>query len=186
MKDTGTLIVISAPSGGGKTTLIRSLSDAVPHSARLITTTTRAPRDGEQDGVDYHFLSREAFEQKIQSGDFLEYVEYADHYYGTDKHELTAMLEQYIYVFAAVDVRGKQSFESARVPMFSIFLKPESVDILRERLEVRPGITENVIQERLQVAASEMAQAPHYDAVIINRQGYFEETVQAVIEVLPN
>lgn len=180
----GLLVVISAPSGGGKNTVVSHLLEVMPASARLVTTTTRAPRPGESDGVDYHFVTRGTFQKKIQLGDFLEWVEFAGNFYGTDRHELEDLLAKNDFIFANIDVRGRKSFEDAGFKCLSIFLLPENLEVLRSRLARRPKATPAYIEGRLALAAAEIATAPTFDHQVTNREGHLDQTLAEVRAIL--
>ncbi len=182
----GTLIVISSPSGGGKTTVIERLLLLTPHSIRFPTTTTRPPRPHEQAGVDYHFVTRSEFAYKIARGDFAEHVVYAGHYYGVDQKLLFSLLKKYKTVFVAIDVRGKQSLASLSIPQISIFLEPESLTMLAEHLNRRPGATAADTARRLAVAQEEISQAHTFTYRVVNVQGQLNETVETVKALLDN
>lgn len=173
----GTLVIISSPSGGGKTTVVEKLLALISNSARFPTTTTRSPRPNERPGMDYNFITRSEFVSKIVDGDFIEHVTYADHFYGTDKKLLFAMLKKHSVVFAAIDVRGKNSLAAVPVPQISIFLEPESLAALEDRINRRPDATPEDTARRLAVAKAEIAQAGDYDCRIVNVQGRFDDTV---------
>jgi guanylate kinase len=180
----GTLVIIAAPSGGGKTTVINELVRVIPNTVRFVTSTTRPARSGEVNGIDYHFLTRSEFAYKIVQGDFVEYVTYADHYYGTDRTLLNRLLEKYTIVFAPIDVRGKESYENLPFDQVSIFLKPESLDVLAARLARRAGITQTEIDRRLAVAKEEIGEAATFDYCIENKEGQLNSTLHAVRSVL--
>lgn len=180
----GLLVIISAPSGGGKTTIVSRLLEEMPNAARLVTTTTRSPRPGESDGVDYHFITRGTFQSKIQKGDFLEWVEFAGAFYGTDRHEVEKLLAANDFVFANVDIRGKESLVQAGFPCLSIFIMPENEDVLRARLARRPRATEDYIASRLARAAAEVAAAPSFDHQVINREGYLAQALAEIQAIL--
>lgn len=183
----GALVVISAPSGGGKTAVINRLIELVPNSARLVTLTSRPPRVGEVDGVDYIFLTKEEFEDKIKQNDLIEHVEYVGHYYGIGKRELAKLLDRHIYVFAAIDINGKKSLDRIGIPHVSIFLLPESLNNLRVRLARRPNLTIAETERRLRIAEKEIGEAVIiYDHKIINRERKFERTLEEVMAFLPN
>lgn len=180
----GLLIVISSPSGGGKDTVIRELLTRIPNTTRNITTTSRAPRPGNQEGVDYYFISREAFEDKISAGDFVEYNEFAGNYYGTEKQRLEESLAHHSVVFTQVEVNGKQSFDRLGIPHLSLFLLPESLDILRERIIARGGVDEEALRARLKIAQEEIDQAHLYDYQITNYEGRLEETIEQIMDII--
>ncbi len=165
--------------------MIHALLERLQGSTRLVTTTTRSPRSGEREGFDYHFMSDFEFEKKIQRGDFVEYVRYANCYYGTDRRILEDTLSAHTYVFAALDTRGKRSLKDLGISFFSIFLLPESMAVLRERLGQRPEMSQKDIDERLKEAEREIKEAQDYDVHITNRQGYFDKTIQDIIDSLP-
>ncbi len=176
----GLLVCIVAPSGGGKTTIVNELIKQLPNTARFITSTTRAPRPGEKDGIDYHFLTRSEFVYKISEGQLLEYVEYAGNFYGTDRAELEKLLVKYDYILVAIDVKGSRSFQTFKYKQKRIFLKPESLEVLRARLARRPGITEAEVERRLAPAVQEIAAAPEFDAIVVNHEGRLAETIAEV------
>ncbi|NCO05000.1 MAG: guanylate kinase, partial [Candidatus Magasanikbacteria bacterium] len=136
----GKLIIISSPSGGGKNSVINALMRRYKKSTRLITTTTRAMRPGEEHGVDYHFISRELFLEKKAQENFLEYNEYAGNFYGTDKLLLEELLRTYDIVFSQIEVNGRANIQKAGIVHLAIFLMPESLDVLRERIVKRGGL----------------------------------------------
>lgn len=180
----GTLVIISAPSGGGKTVITRALLQEIPTAVRLITTTTRPLRPGEVNGVDYHFLTRAAFEEKIAAGDFIEYVEYAGAYYGTDRLELQQLLEKWEFVIAVVDIRGKEKLVAAGFVSVSIFILPENVGVLKNRLAHRDQVSNEYLTDRLARAQIELAAAPAFDYQVINREGHLAEAVAEVRTIL--
>jgi guanylate kinase len=169
------LVVISAPSGGGKTTLCNQLLAARPDMARAITCTTRPPREGEQDGVDYFFLDAASFLKRVQSGNFLEHATVHGHSYGTLKSEVLSKLRLGRDVLLNVDVQGaaavRQRAETdpeLERALVSVFLTPPSMTILEERLRRRGTDTDAVIQKRLSVARSEIAQWKNFDYLLIS------------------
>jgi len=180
----GLLVVISSPSGGGKDTVIRELLARIPNATRNITTTSRPRRPGNKEGVDYYFISREAFESKIAAGDFVEYNEFAGNYYGTEKHRLEESLAHHPVVFTQVEVNGKRSFDRLGILHVSIFLLPESLDILRERIVTRGGVDEDALEVRLKIAEEEIQQADLYDFQITNFEGKLEETVVQIMGII--
>jgi guanylate kinase len=169
------LIVISAPSGGGKTTLSQQLLAARPDITRAVTCTTRPPRPGERDGVDYHFLDAATFAQRAQSGDFIEHATVYGHRYGTLKSELLDRLRLGKDVLLNVDVQGAatirqqaQAEPELKRALVTVFLTPPSPAILEERLKKRGADTLAAIQKRLGAAKQEVAQWKHFDYLLIS------------------
>lgn len=169
------LIIISAPSGGGKTTLCQQLLAARPDMARAVTCTTRAPRPGEQDGVDYYFLDAGSFLKRLQAGNFLEHATVFGNSYGTLKSEVLGKLRQGRDVLLNIDVQGAATIrEHAREDaelkraLVTVFLTPPSVAILETRLRKRGTDAEAVIQKRLSVARQELAQWKNFDYLLLS------------------
>ena len=183
------MLLISAPSGAGKTTLCTRLLTACPGMRRAITCTTRAPRDGEQDGVDYYFLDPATFLRRVESGHFLEHATVYGNSYGTLKSEVLGLLEQGVDVLINVDVQGATSIRRAAVQdallgraLVSIFLTTRSMDILEQRLRKRASDSEEVIQRRLAVARQEAAQWRHFDYLLLSDTP--EEDVRRALTIL--
>jgi len=169
------LVVISAPSGGGKTTLCQQLLAARPDMTRAITCTTREPRKGEKDGLDYYFLDAEPFLRRVQAGNFLEHATVYGHSYGTLKSEVLGKLRAGRDVLLNVDVQGAATVRERasadpelRRVLVSVFLTPPSADILKQRLLKRGTDSKVVIQKRLGVARQEVAQWKNFDYLLIS------------------
>ncbi len=171
------LLMISAPSGAGKTTLCQELLARDPSLARAITCTTRAPRPGERDGVDYHFLDPDAFQRRVEAGEFLEHAVVHGNRYGTLKTEVLDRLRQGKDVLLNVDVQGAASIraQAAQWPeiqqaLCSIFIAPPSMAELETRLRKRAQDSEEVIARRLSAARGEMAHWKDFDYLVISDQ----------------
>ena len=169
------LILISAPSGGGKTTLCQELLAARPDMTRAVTCTTRAPRPGEQDGVYYYFLQAGDFLKRVQAGNFLEHATVYGNSYGLLKAELLGKLRQGKDVLLNVDVQGaatireqSESEPELKRALVTIFLTPTPLTVLEERLKKRGADAESVIQKRLAVARQEIAQWKNFDYLLIS------------------
>lgn len=163
----GLLIVVSAPSGCGKGTILGEvLKD--PAYYYSVSATTRAPREGEQDGVQYHFLTREQFEQNIADQMMLEYAEYCGNYYGTPLAPINANLENGRNVILEIEVQGAMQVRRLRPDAVFVFIAPPSVDTLRERLIGRGTETMEVIEERVAQAQHELSFAQQYDYIVVN------------------
>lgn len=166
----GKLIIFSAPSGTGKSTIVRYLLGKNLKLQFSISATSRLPRGEEKDGVDYYFLTPEEFRSRIKKGHFLEYEEvYEDNFYGTLKSEVDRILDSNNNVMFDVDcVGGLAIKEIYGDKALSIFIMPPSIDELRNRLENRGTDTPEVIQNRLDKAAHEMSYASQFDAIVMN------------------
>jgi len=169
------LILISAPSGGGKTTLVNLLLAARPQMTRAITCTTRAPRPGESDGVDYHFFTATEFLRRLQAGNFIEHATVYGNSYGILKSELLGKLREGRDVLLNVDVQGAATIRAQaetepalRRALVTIFLTPPSLTMLEQRLNKRNADPETVIQKRLAVARQELAQWKNFDYLLIS------------------
>jgi guanylate kinase len=169
------LILISAPSGGGKTTLCRQLLRARPNMTRAVTCTTRPPRKGERNGVDYHFLKAEDFLKRVQAGNFLEHATVYGNSYGLLKSELLGKLRAGKDVLLNVDVQGaatiREKAESElelKRALVTIFLTPTSLQEIEARLKRRGADEDHVIQKRLAVARQEIAQWKNFDYLLIS------------------
>lgn len=168
MADTGKLFVISAPSGAGKTTLIKKILNRVENLSYSVSHTTRPPRKNEQDGVDYFFIGPEEFEQKISQGDWLEWASVHGNYYGTSAGFVKNCLEKGRNLLLDIDVQGAAQVMSSDLNPVTIFILPPSLDILSQRLENRKTDSKEVIARRLENAKTEIAQKDRYRYVIIN------------------
>ena len=169
------LVLVSAPSGGGKTTLCEKLLAARPDMTRAITCTTRAPRPGEKDGVDYFFLDADSFLKRVQAGHFLEHATVHGNSYGTLKGELLGKLRQGRDVLLNVDVQGASAIRQRaeedpelKCALVSVFLTPPSLGILEARLKKRGTDSASAIQKRLGVARQEIAQWKNFDYLLIS------------------
>ena len=163
----GRLIVFSAPSGCGKGTMLEEILKDKSF-AMSVSATTRAPREGEKDGVNYHFLTREDFEQRIADGKFIEHAEYCQNLYGTLSSEVDGRLEQGLNVILEIEPQGAMKIREKRPDAVFIFVVPPSINELRRRLKKRGTETDEVIEERVSKAAWEISQAEKYDYVIVN------------------
>ncbi len=177
------LIVISAPSGGGKTTVKNVVLERMPEIAYSVSATTRKPRENEVNGVDYIFVTHEKFREWLSSGELLEWAEIYGEFYGTPKSPILKWLEEGRDVLLDLDVHGKRSVERAFVGRtVSIFLLPPSMEILRERLLDRGTETGEVLEKRLRLARSEMDHAFEYDYWVINDE--VEAAAQEVMNII--
>ncbi|MCG8566683.1 MAG: guanylate kinase [Desulfobacterales bacterium] len=168
MASNGTLFVVSAPSGAGKTTLIQQVLNRFSALSYSVSHTTRSPREGEVHGEDYFFVTIPEFEALIEAGQMLEYAQVHDNYYGTSKTFVADTLDQGKSLLLDIDVQGaKQIMDSGLNPV-SIFIMPPSMDELKRRLEGRGTDAPGVIARRLENATGEMAARDAYDHVLVN------------------
>jgi guanylate kinase len=166
----GKIVIFSAPSGSGKTTLVRWLLAQGLNLSFSVSATSRPPRPNETHGVDYFFLSPDEFRQKIQENAFIEWEEvYTDKYYGTLRSEVDRMLAEGHNVVLDVDVKGGLNIKRQYGDQaLSVFIKPPSIAVLRERLEHRGTDPASVIQERVDKASWELSFAPSFDITLVN------------------
>lgn len=164
----GTLFVISAPSGTGKTTILKKVMATIGGLSFSISHTTRAPRTGEQEGVDYHFVDRERFVAMRDDGAFLEWAEVHGNFYGTSRVAVDAGLADGIDIVLDIDVQGCRQVREAATDAVSLFVVPPSWEELERRLTGRGTDSEETIRLRLDNARQEMADVIHYDYVVVN------------------
>ncbi len=162
------VFVITGPSGVGKGTLIKRLLERVPDLALSVSATTRQPREGEEDGRDYHFLTEEQFQERIAAKDFLEFAHYSGNHYGTLNSELDRCLEKGRSVVLEIEVQGATQVRAARPDSVLIFIAPPDPAVLRERLRGRGTDSAEAINERLKTAEQELAQQRDFDHHIVN------------------
>jgi len=164
----GLLFIVSAASGTGKTTLVERRVHAVPNLKMSRSYTSRPARDGEQDGVDYNFISRDRFERMVQEGEFLEWADVFGNYYGTSSSDTDACLALGEDVVLVIDVQGARQVRTRGIETVGIFVLPPSADILERRLRGRSKDSEEQIRRRLDVARGEVAEYAQYEYVVIN------------------
>jgi len=164
----GRLFIVSAPSGTGKTTLVERLVQVVPDLVLSRSFTSRRPRAGEVDGVDYNFISREQFDEMIADGGFLEYADVFGNYYGTSAHETERVLASGLDLMLVIDVQGARQVRLRGFESVGVFVLPPSYDVLEARLRTRSKDSEAAMQRRLEVARSEVGAVAEYDYVVIN------------------
>jgi len=166
----GKVFVITGPSGVGKGTLIRALRERVPGLELSVSATTRAPRAGEEDGRDYHFLSREEFERSAGANEFLEHATYSGHRYGTLRSELERRLAAGGSVVLEIEVQGARQIRAATPEAVLVFIAPPDPASLRDRLEGRGTDSREAISERLRTAELELAAQEEFQHVVVNDQ----------------
>ncbi len=176
------LLVLSSPSGGGKTTIARSLLQARSDVGYSVSATTRAPRHGEQDGHDYHFLSAEEFERRVVAGEFLEHATYSGHRYGTLRSEIDRVLGGGRHAVLDIEVEGARQVMERMPDAVRVFVLPPSAKVLVERLRGRDTETPETRRIRLARAAEELLAVTEYDYVVINE--HLRDAVNAVGAIL--
>jgi len=160
--------VITGPSGVGKGTLIRGLRQRLPRLELSVSATTRAPRPGERDGVDYHFLSRERFDELVAADEFVEHADYAGRRYGTLRSELEERVKKGVPVVLEIEVQGARQVRAAMPQAVQVFISPPSLEVLRERLQGRGTDDREEVDRRLRVAEQELAAQPEFAHVVVN------------------
>lgn len=164
----GTLFIIAAPSGGGKTSLVKRLLQEDPQLTLSISHTTRSMRPQEQNGVDYFFISTEQFADKIVQQDFLEHATVFGYHYGTSSEQVLQALQTGIDVILEIDWQGAQQVRQLFDNVVSIFILPPNYDILAERLALRGQDSESIIQNRMKKSRDEMSHCHEFDFIVFN------------------
>jgi len=164
----GRILVLSAPSGGGKSTLAQAVIERTPGVTRVVTYTTRSKRPGEEDGRDYHFFSREEFERRCQAGEFLEWASVHGHLYGNSRLDIQRLCAQGLDVLLVIDYQGAAALRKQGLDAIYVFVLPPSLAELERRLRQRHTEDETALRSRLAIAPREMAHYRLYDYVIVN------------------
>ena len=179
----GLMLVLSSPSGAGKTTISRALLEKDPGIAMSVSATTRPPRPGEIDGKDYHFVSVERFQAMVAENAFLEHARVFDNFYGTPRAPVEAELAAGRDVLFDIDWQGTQQLaENARDDLVRVFVLPPSVKELENRLRRRAQDTDEVVKQRMAKAGDEMSHWPEYDYIIVNET--LERSIASVQAIL--
>jgi guanylate kinase len=180
---TGKLIVISGPSGCGKGTVIKKLSEMLPFKLS-VSDTTRPPRDGEVNTVDYNFLSNEEFLAKVKNGEYFEHAEYngSSKNYGTPNVQVLPFLEAGETVILEIDVQGAEQIKSKTPEAVLIFILPPSIEVLKERLTGRGTESQDIINKRLQTAETEMKKVSSFDYKVVNDD--LDECARKIKEII--
>jgi guanylate kinase len=178
----GLLIVISGPSGVGKDALIKRLLDLDPNLTYSVSCTTRSPRQGEVDGVNYHFVSREEFERLVHKGAFLEYATYDGNLYGTPIAQLDKVRDAGHDVVLKIDVQGAEQVRKSAPDALRIFLAPPSMEELLRRRQERHSESDRDQAARQMIANDEMALASHFDRIVVNHD--LERAVREVLAII--
>jgi guanylate kinase len=164
----GRVFVITGPSGVGKGTLIRGLLERVPGLELSVSATTRPPRPGERDGVDYHFLSDEEFDRRVANGEFVEHARYSGHQYGTLRSELERRMAEAAGVVLEIEVQGARQIRAAMPEAVQVFIAPPSVEALRARLVGRGTDAPADVEARLATALQELEAEKEFEYVVVN------------------
>ncbi len=180
----GLFILISGPSGTGKTSVIKALCEGDTTLAFSISATTRPPRSDEVDGVDYHFLDQNKFEDLIQCNGFLEWVKYGGHYYGTLKSTIESTIESGKDLILEIDVHGAKKIKDLGIRYTSIFLLPPSLESLEKRLRNRKTESDSELQQRLLTSKSEFGCVKEYNYCIVNPDHNVEEAVTQIRNII--
>ena len=184
MQNKGTLVVISGPSGSGKGTVVKRLRDIMPEVSLSVSATTRAPREGEADGREYYFITRDDFEDMVAQGEILEFTSYCGNYYGTPKKEAERITGEGKDLILEIEVDGASQIKRLVPDSVTIMLIPPSVSILENRLRGRGTETEQVIANRLARAREEIKLAPTYDYVVVNEDGGIDECAEMIRDII--
>lgn len=161
-------LIVTSPSGAGKTTMVRALLEAFPQMVQSVSNTTRAPRPGEVDGSDYHFVEHARFDEMVAEGDLCEWAEVHGHRYGTSMSRVRLARETHRGVVFVIDVQGARQVKAAIPDAVAVFVLPPSWEVLEQRLRGRGTEREEVIQRRLKNARDEVAMYGLFDYLIIN------------------
>lgn len=180
--DSGALFIISAPSGAGKTTILKEIMRLTPQLAFSVSHTTRKQRSGEREGIDYHFVERDAFLAMREAGIFLEWAEVHGNLYGTSRTVVTELLQQGVDVILDIDVQGARQVRESGMQAHFLFIVPPSWQELKRRLAGRLTEDEETLQRRLSNAGKELAEASRYDYLIVNDQ--LEAAVEMVRAII--
>ncbi len=179
----GLLVVVSGPAGSGKGTVNQKLLES--HGFVFsVSATTRAPRKGEVDGVNYHYITREDFEERIKRGELLEYTQYCGNYYGTLRSESEAVLADRKNLLLEIEVEGAMNIKRQFPEAVLIMLLPPSYRVLEERLRGRGTETEEVIARRMARAKEELEYLPNYDYVVYNRENGIDRAVEEIKAII--
>lgn len=164
----GLLLVVSAPSGGGKGTILKELFERDPNLRMSVSATTRQPRPGEEHGKQYYFISREEFQELISSGSMLEHAEYVGNYYGTPKGPVDQWRDEGHDVVLEIEVQGGAQIKKLVPDCVSIFISPPSMEVLEKRLRDRGTEGEEIVRQRLDTARQELTHVEQYDYIVVN------------------
>ena len=178
------LVVLSGPSGAGKDAVLDEMARRGHRFHRVITCTTRPPRNGERDGVDYFFVSDAEFDRLIETRGLLEHAVVYGHRSGVPKQQVVDRLRDGVDVYLRTDVQGAASIKRLAPGAVLVFIAPSSLDDLEERIRARGADDEEVVQRRLATASAEMARGGEFDYVIVNEAGRLEATVDRLVEIL--
>ncbi|MCL2201589.1 MAG: guanylate kinase [Oscillospiraceae bacterium] len=178
----GRLFIISSPSGGGKGTVIGHIMDTEPELSLSISATTRKPREGEEHGVSYYFITKEQFEELAESGAFLEHAKYIDEYYGTPKSPIDDCIYYGRDVLLEIEVQGARQVMEQYPEAISVFIVPPDMQTLENRLRGRRTESEDKLKARLDTARTELEEKIHYNHVVVNDDA--KRAAEEIMEII--